>query len=100
VYKYDTLWLVICRNECVETMELVETIRDVEAVVHCLGCIVDVCGGRTGMAVNDVDEGLSDLKGAHICTPLGTANTGAVQVDIRVDESPGGSMRFGRSAPR
>ena len=52
-------------------MELVETIRDVEALLHCQGCVVDVGGGRTGVVGND--EGFSDLRGG-IYTPLGSAN--------------------------
>ena len=55
-------------------MELVETIRDVEALLHCQGGVVDVGGGRTGMVGND--EGFSDLRGG-IYTPLGSANLGA-----------------------
>ena len=63
-------------------MEFVETVRDVEAVVHCQRDIVgDVRreGSGTGMIGND--EGLSDLGGG-LYTLLGTANMGAVQVDI------------------
>lgn len=69
-------------------MELVETIRDVEAVLHCQGWIVDGRGGgggRTGVVVDG--EGFSELRGG-IYTPLGTAN---IQVDIDVNESPEGS---------
>lgn len=74
-------------------MELVETVRDVEAVVHGQGCSVadgGEGGGETGVVVND--EGLSDLRGG-IYTPLDTANIGAVQVDVHVNESPEGSAR-------
>ena len=52
-------------------MELVETVRDVEAVLHCQGCVVGVGGGRTGMVGND--ERFSDLIGG-LYTPLGSAN--------------------------
>jgi len=68
VYKHDTLRLVICGNKCVKAMELVETVRDVEAVVHgqkrVVGEVGGGGGGRTGMVVND--ERLSDLRGVYI----------------------------------
>ena len=82
MYEHDTPRRVIFRNKCVKTVELVETVRDVEAVVHCQKRTVAEVGGeggdRTGVVVND--ERLSDLRGG-LYTPLGTANIGAVQVD-------------------
>jgi len=65
VHKHDTLRLVICGNKCVKAMELVETVRDIEAVVHrqkrVVGELGGGGGGRTGMVANG--ERLSELRG-------------------------------------
>lgn len=64
-------------------MEIVETVRDVEAVVHGQGWVVD---GRWDEG--EVEPGgllmMRDLRGgclSSLYTPLDTANLGAVQVD-------------------
>ena len=64
-------------------MESVETVRDVEAVVHGQGSVVD-----GGWGEGEVDPGellmMRDLRGgclSSLYTPLDTANIGAVQVD-------------------
>ena len=69
-------------------MELVETVRDVEAVVHRQGSIADDMGGGggvTGVVVSDEES--SELR-EGLNTPPGTANIGAVQVYMDVNENP------------
>jgi len=74
-------------------MELVETVGDVEAVVHRQGSIADDVGGGegvTGVVVSG--EELSDLR-EGLYTPLGTANIGAVQANMEARETARGCGR-------
>ena len=75
-------------------MELVETVRDVEAVLHCQGCVVGVGGGRTGMVGND--ERFSDLIGG-LYTPPGLCELVADQVGTDANESPEDGVKRGRA---